>query len=396
MSLVAAFSVHLISWCALARIPPRKRTIQEENISMTAHPLRFGIWALVHGSRAAYQDPEEPYDASWERNRDLVLAAERLGYDSTLVAQHTINPHQEDLDQLEAWSAAAALAALTSRIEIIAAIKPYLYHPVVLAKMALQIENISRGRFAINLVNAWNRPELERAGIGFAEHDARYAYGKEWISVVSRLLQGERLTYKGSHFDVRDYALRPKDLYRPRPLIYVGGESEPARALVADHGDVWFINGQPLADVSGLIADVAARPRYSQPLRFGLSAFVIARETSELAAAAHERLLDLAAKDAPLKAIQKQNTDPKVVMMQTMQKSPRVGSNGGTAAGLVGSYDEVAARIRAFNDVGIELFMLQFQPFEAEMERFALEVIPRVRQAKAGPSVNQSKQAERL
>ena len=60
--------------------------------TMTTRPLRFGIWALVHGSRAAHQDPEEPYDASWERNRDLVLAAEELGYDSTLIAQHTINP----------------------------------------------------------------------------------------------------------------------------------------------------------------------------------------------------------------------------------------------------------------------------------------------------------------
>ena len=80
-----------------------------------------------------------------------------------------------------------------------------------------------------------------------------------------------------------------------------------------------------------------------------------------------------------MKAIQKHNTDPKVVMMQTMQKTPRVGSNGGTAAGLVGSYDEVAERIAAFHAAGIELFMLQFQPFEAEMRRFAVEVIPRVR-----------------
>ncbi|UFZ05117.1 LLM class flavin-dependent oxidoreductase [Bradyrhizobium ontarionense] len=345
------------------------------------HPLRFGIWALVHGPRAAHQDPEEPYDASWERNRDLVLRAEELGYESTLVAQHTINPHQEDLDQLEAWSAAAALAALTSRIEIITAIKPYLYHPVVLAKMALGIENISRGRFAINLVNAWNRPELERAGIGFAEHDERYAYGREWISVVSRLLQGERLTHKGRYFDVQDYVLRPKDLYRERPRIYVGGESGPARALVADHGDVWFVNGQPLADVASLIHDVASRPRDgAPPLRFGLSAFVIARPTAAEAEAAHERLLRLAERDAPMKAIQKENTDPKVVMMQTMQKSARVGSNGGTAAGLVGSYEEVAGRIVDFHAAGIELFTLQFQPFEAEMKRFAEEVIPRVRQ----------------
>jgi hypothetical protein len=127
---------------------------------------RFGIWALVHGSRAALQDPDEPYDASWVRNRALVQAAEALGFDSVLVAQHTINPHDGEREQLEAWTAAAALAALTERIEIIAAIKPYLYHPVVLAKMALGIEEISEGRFTLNLVNAWNRPELERAGIG--------------------------------------------------------------------------------------------------------------------------------------------------------------------------------------------------------------------------------------
>ncbi len=66
-------------------------------------------------------------------------------------------------------------------------------------------------------------------------------------------------------------------------------------------------------------------------------------------------------------------------MAQTMAKSPRVGTNGGTAAGLVGSYDIVARRIRDFQAAGIELFMLQFQPFEAEMARFAENIIPRFR-----------------
>ena len=75
-------------------------------------------------------------------------------------------------------------------------------------------------------------------------------------------------------------------------------------------------------------------------------------------------------------------------MMQTMQKTARVGTNGGTAAGLVGSYDEVAARIGAFHAAGIELFMLQFQPFEVEMQRLAEEVIPRVRQARTGSSAS--------
>jgi alkanesulfonate monooxygenase len=348
---------------------------------MSTLPPRFGVWALVHGSRAALQDPDEPYDASWARNKALVLEAERLGYDSVLVAQHTINPHNPDFDQLEAWTASAALAALTERIEIIAAIKPYLYHPVVLAKMAQQIEHISGGRFAINLVNAWNRPELERAGIGFAEHDARYAYGREWITVVDALLRGERTRFHGEHFNVDDYLLRPADPYRERPLIYVGGESEPARQLVADKGDVWFINGQPLPDVEALIADLRARkrPTAHAPLRFGLSAFVIARETDDDATRHLDHLFALAARDAPLRAQQKSNIDPKAVMFQTFAQTPRVGSNGGTAAGLVGSYDTVAERIARFHRAGIELFMLQFQPFEHDMRSFAEEVVPRVR-----------------
>ncbi|VVD31718.1 LLM class flavin-dependent oxidoreductase [Paraburkholderia dioscoreae] len=348
---------------------------------MSAKLPRFGVWALVHGSRAALQDPAEPYDASWARNKALVLEAERLGYDSVLVAQHTINPHDPSLDQLEAWTASAALAALTSRIEIITAIKPYLYHPVVLAKMAQQIEHISGGRFAINLVNAWNRPELERAGIGFPEHDERYAYGREWIEVVAALLRGEALNHHGDNFHIDEYQLRPADPFRARPRIYVGGESEPARELVAAHGDVWFINGQPHDDVARLIANVSARarPAGQDALRFGLSAFVIARETRAQAEAHLAHLFALAELDKPLRERQKANIDPKTVMHQTFAQSPRVGSNGGTAAGLVGDYDTVAQRVAAFHRAGIELFMLQFQPFEADMRIFAEEVVPRVK-----------------
>ncbi len=346
-------------------------------IEISRPALRLGIWALVHGSRAALQDPEEPYDASFRRNRALVVEAEALGFDSVLVAQHTINPHDPSLAQLEAWTASAALAALTSRIEIIAAIKPMLYHPVVLAKMALGIDEISGGRFAINLVNAWNRPEIERAGIPFAEHDARYSYGAEWLSICKRLMAGERVTHAGPHFNIDDYALRPAGPDRPR--IYLGGESEPARALAADAADVWFINGQPLDDVAALIADMRWRDRGSAPpIRFGLSAFVIARPTDDEAEAAYQHLLALAANDAALRERQRGNVDPAVVMKHTMAKTDRVGTNGGTAAGLVGSYGRVAARIDAFHAAGIELFTLQFQPFEREMRRFMAEVAPRL------------------
>jgi alkanesulfonate monooxygenase len=350
------------------------------------HALRIGIWALVHGNRAALNDPEEPYDASWERNRKLMLEAEQLGYDCVLIAQHTANPHREDLDQLEAWTSAAAIAALTSRIEIITAIKPMLYHPVVLAKMAMQIEAISRGRMALNLVNAWNRKEIVNAGMEFREHDERYAYGEEWLHVVEALMRGERVNFKGKYFEITDYILKPVGAARPRPRLYVGGESAPARDLSARQADVWFINGQPLDDVKALIADVQRRPRPAgaAPLRYGLSAFVIARETEAEAEKAYQRLLGLARQDTDIKAYVKENTDAKVVMRQTMAKSERVGTNGGTAAGLVGSYDQVAERIAAFHAAGIETLLTQFQPFEAEMRGFAQHVMLRLAALRQG------------
>jgi len=349
---------------------------------MTVPPIRFGIWGLVHGSRAAYGDPDEPYNASWERNRDLVLEAERLGYALTLFAQHTVNPRDDQLDELEPWTSLAALAALTQRIELIAAIKPLLYHPVVLAKMALQIEHISRGRFALNLVNAWNKTEIDNAGLVFPAHDDRYAYGAEWISLVTRLLRGERVSHAGQHFHVRDYMLRPAGTYRERPLIYVGGESDAARDLVAAHGDVWFINGRPPEEVAPLLTDVRdlPRPAGAAPLRFALSAMPIARSTASQAHAHHEHLLALAAADAN-HTRSPRNVDPEVAMHKALKHIRHVGTNGGTAAGLVGSYDEVAAKLVRFAALGFDTFLLQFQPFEAEMRGFAEHVIPRVHAA---------------
>ena len=114
-----------------------------------------------------------------------------------------------------------------------------------------------------------------------------------------------------------------------------------------------------------------------------MSAFVIARETDAAAAAAHEAAMQLARQDAPLLQRTLAAADPANVMFKPLGsgEAPQVGTNGVTAARLVGSYDTVARRIHEFWLAGVELFMLQFQPFESEMERFALEVRPRLKEA---------------
>ena len=269
---------------------------------------RSGIWVPARGTSAALDHPRELLGASWERTRDAVLAAERFGLDTMLVVEHTINPLG---DELEAWTATAALAALTERIELIVAVKPKLFHPVVLAKMALQIEEISRGPVALNAFDAAYKPELERSGVGFGEHDERYAYGREWLHVVRELLTGKRLDHDGRFFHIHGLQLRPAGRFRERPLLYVGGESEPVRALVADLGDVWLVKASSRRHRRPARRRPPPGPRRAA-LRFGIPAFVIARRSAEEATAELESQWRLDGPDARTAMLA--NTDPQARM----------------------------------------------------------------------------------
>jgi alkanesulfonate monooxygenase len=342
-----------------------------------SHEPRFGVWAPVYGTWGGRQDALHPPDTSYARTREALRLAEASGFSSVLLAEHIINPQSPDYAVLETWTAAAAIAEATEHLEIIAAVKPLLFHPGVLAKLALGIDQISGGRFAINLVSAWFRPEMAHLGIEMPPHDARYEYSAEWLGVVRALLRGERVDHRGARFEIEDLRLVPGPVSPEGPTVYFGGESEPARRLAADSADVFFINGRPLGETVELIEDLRRRPRSGAPLRFGLSAFVIARAEEEEAQAEFDRLLALSALDDRSRVIQ--GNDPEVAMMKVNATVPKIGTNGGTVAGLVGSYEQVAERIDAFAEAGIELFMLQFHPLEQELERFGAEVIPRVR-----------------
>ena len=104
---------------------------------------------------------------------------------------------------------------------------------------------------------------------------------------------------------------------------------------------------------------------------------MIARDTEAEATAELEYLQSLA--DAETRPEISGGTDPKTQMYKVLSGTKRIGSNGGTLAGLVGSYEQVTDRIQAFHDAGVELFMLQFQPIEAELDRFADKIIPHFR-----------------
>ena len=122
---------------------------------------RFGVWAPVYGNHGAREHPHDAPDASYRRTRRLLQRAERAGFDSTLLAEHVIHPSNTEDDVLETWSTIAALAEATSRIELIGAVKPLLFNPLVFAKIAANIAEIADGRLAVNLVTRlWSSGSL--------------------------------------------------------------------------------------------------------------------------------------------------------------------------------------------------------------------------------------------
>jgi alkanesulfonate monooxygenase len=156
--------------------------------------------------------------------------------------------------------------------------------------------------------DAGYKPELERSGIGFGEHDERYAYGREWLHVVRELLTGKRLDHDGRFFHIHGTQLRPAGRFRERPLLYVGGESEPVRTLVTDLGDVWLVKASSRRHRRPARRRPPPGPRRAA-LRFGMSAFVIARRSAEEATAELELQWRLDA-ESDARTAMLANTDP--------------------------------------------------------------------------------------
>jgi FMNH2-dependent dimethyl sulfone monooxygenase len=124
--------------------------------------------------------------ASWEYVRTLAKRSEEIGYDLTLVAELLLNDIKGiQAPSLDAWSTAAALAAVTERLELMVAVRPSFHPPAILAKQAANIDNISNGALALNVVSAWWKDEARRYGAAFDEHDDRYVRTREWLDVVS-------------------------------------------------------------------------------------------------------------------------------------------------------------------------------------------------------------------
>jgi alkanesulfonate monooxygenase len=338
--------------------------------------IRLGFWSPVYGNWIFSKQPGT-HNASFDYTRRLTMLAEEIGFATLLLAEHTFNPFDAESDQLETWTSTAGLATITKHIELMPAVRPTFKHPVLTAKMAGNIDQMSSGRMAINLVSGWWQKESDAMGIPSLAHDDRYQRSEEYLTILKGLWTRPHFSFTGQYYQVNDVTLAPLPVRKPHPRIYLGGESDIAQRLAAKLADEYLINGRPVEETKSLIDHV--RPYATEcgrHLQFGISAFVICRKTEEEAWEEHARLHAMRVEEAI------PGVDRKVQMIRTYAYRPgAVGSNGGTDAGLVGTPQQIADRLRAFRDVGVTTFLLQFHPMLEEMQRFGEEVVPLLEKA---------------
>ncbi len=335
--------------------------------------MRYGFWMPVFGGWLR-NVPDEGMTASWDYARRLTQSAERWGYDLTLIAELNLNDIKGvEQPALDAWSTAAALAAVTEEIELMVAVRPNFHHPALFAKAAANIDQISGGRLALNVVSSWWADEAKQYGLQFDHHDDRYARTGEWLSVVDGLWSEERFSFAGTFYQTDGAICAPKP--KKRPTVYAGGESEAAKTMIATQCDAYVMHGDPAPVVATKISDMRARREAlgGTPMQFGMAAYAIVRDSEAEAKRELERITTVSELPAGYANFDQWLSGTQLEREMKLQEYSV--SNRGLRPNLVGTPEQLKERIAEYEAAGVNLLLLQMSPQAEEMERFAAQMM---------------------
>ena len=324
--------------------------------------------------------PDPALQSSWEHCRNIVLGAEKGGFDNILLP----SGYQLGVDTL---AFAAGVAPLLSRMRLLAAIRVGEMWPPQLARQLATLDRMLGGRLTVNIISS------DMPGETLASAP-RYRRTVELMRVLRTLLDGEALDFEGEFYQLKLDPPRIRTVSGRSPAFYFGGLSEDAREAAAEGCDVYLMWPDTMAAVKDIIADLTARAtRWGRKLKFGYRVHVVVRETEAEARAAADRLLSHL-DDATGAAIRAKSLDSTSAGVRR-QAELRAGASddgyaednlwtgigrarSGCGAAIVGDPDQVLKKLQAYQALGIEAFILSGYPHQAECDLFARHVLPKL------------------
>ncbi len=317
----------------------------------------------------------------------LVETAAEMGFSSLLTAT---NFHAEH----EAWTASIATLARTQGAGLLIAVRPGMFHPALFAKMVATAANLFPGRVRINVVTGSNPAENAMYG-DLENHAERYARTREFIAIMRDLWRGEPVDSHSPLYQFQGAIVSPVP---PVPVpVYLGGHSEDAQRISAELADVYLVWGDTVEGVGKRLAtmreqEAKVKRLVNTPLTYGLRCHVVVRETEAEAWQAADRLIsriDPAVRQKFIETTASVDSEGQRRQLElAASASLIVESNlwsgvglarSGVGVAIVGSPAQVAAKLRAYQALGISTFILSGYPHLEECRRFGEMVMPLLR-----------------
>lgn len=327
--------------------------------------------------------PDAGLRSSWQHCRDIVLGAETAGFDRILL------PSGYSLG-IDTIAFAGGIAPMLRRLRLLTAIRCGELWPPQQARQLATLDQMTEGRLDINIISSDLPGET-------LESTPRYRRTLEYMHILRALINGLPVETKGEFYNLSIAPPRLTGYGGKAPLFYFGGLSEAARETAAAAADVYLMWPDTLDKVAEVVSDLQARAaRYGRTLRFGYRVHVVVRETEAAARAAADRLLSrldvssgaeirsrsLDAKTAGVlrQGELRQNADGDGYVEDNLWTG--IGqARSGCGAAIVGDPDQVLAKLQAYQNLGMDAFVLSGYPHQAECDLFARHVLPQIKHA---------------
>ncbi len=298
---------------------------------------------------------EPQYGFSYKDIKDITAEAEDLGIESIWVSDHFfLTPESINTPCLECWMTLTALARDTKKLRLGTMVASQSYrNPALTAKMAATLDNISGGRLNYGIGAGWKDVEYTAYGYPFPSADTRIRQLNDSLEIAERMWTEDRVTYEGKFYSVHDAVCSPKPVQKPHPPIWVGGMGSFTLKVAARHADAvnfaWTIHPKKFGEkLEELRSYCDARKRD----------YASIRKSAGL-------MITMAEDEAKLKTLLKKR--------ESAKNTPYACYLAKQPPNLVGTTDQVAARISEYRGLGVDHFILRFH-FGEEREGMRLFV----------------------
>ena len=326
--------------------------------------------------------PDGDLRSSWAHCSDIVKEAEAQGFRNILCP----SSYQVGQDTL---SFVAGCAPITSKINMLAAVRCGEMQPIMLARTLATLDHMLEGRLTVNIISS-DFPG-EKADSAF-----RYQRSREVVEILKQAWTQDEINHEGEVYSFNGLTTDPAKPYQTGgPLLYFGGYSPSALDLCGEHCDVYLMWPEKMEELEGRMKAVhAVAEQYGRTLDYGLRVHMIVRDT-EAEANEYAEYIVSRLDEAQGKAIRDRALDATSLGVAHQAKNREVAdeygyiephlwtgvgrARSGCGAALVGSTDQVMSKLDAYQKMGIRAFVLSGYPHLEEARHFGTRVMPHLK-----------------